>query len=215
MKVKSILFISLLIMLFVAVHSAAAVNFQTPVIKILPDTTFSDNHDLRVYTELSNPQWTYTIKVNGHGQEITSSGSTLTISGFALAYPTNDNDVVVSYSLTGTVPSVSATGNKTFFEIYETDSSGDEVSGAPTPLTEIVVNPSDVSTLRSVVETSLSDFNNDIQMKANSGVDVTEAQKKYDKAEQLIEDSTTASYGDANEMLQEAKNTIKERVGAQ
>ncbi|MBN1431919.1 MAG: hypothetical protein JW931_04025 [Methanomicrobiaceae archaeon] len=233
MKSKIILFLVLLISL-VLVQSAGAVNFNNPVVKLIPDqtsytpgetvtitadvlltssgdSTFPNSHSLKAYTGLENPEWVYSIKINGHGEDLESSKNPLVIGGWELDYPSSGNEIVVSFSLTGTVPSVPNTGEKIFFQLIQTDGSGNEVtSGAPNPIERMVINPSDITKLSQVVETELSNFNDQIQSKIAAGVDVSAAQKKYDDAEEKIVDSATASYGDANELLNEARVLIDE-----
>lgn len=232
MKSINILFLAILLSL-IAVQSVSAVNFDKPVVKMLPDesaytpgesvtmtidvplsstgdSTFPDTNSLKVYTGLEDPQWTYTININGHGETLDSNKNPLVIKGFELDYPSSSNDIVISYTLEGKVPEVPSTGDKIFFEIIQTDSNGNEVSGAPDPVTKMVINPDDVSTLRGVVETELSNFNTEIQTKINEGVDVSAAQEKYNEAENLIEDSATSSYGEANEQLAKAQDAIDE-----
>jgi hypothetical protein len=105
---------------------------------------FPSYDDLQFVTELSDPMWVYTIAVNGvENVRPVTGGRVLTISGFELAYQ-NQDEVIVTMSLAGQVPSGAAQGaNKTLVRIQELDSRGyaipnsvvviDHLIGLPTP----------------------------------------------------------------------------------
>jgi len=233
MKAKYIFFLILLLSLAI-VQSVSAVNYDTPVVKILPDKssyapgetviitadvelsdsgeyTFPSGDTLKAYTSLDNPDWTYIIKVNGHGEEAESNRNPLSIGGWQLNYPSDDNTIVVSYSLTATVPEVASTGDRIFFQIIQTDDSGnEETTGAPDPVERMVLNPEDVTTLREVLEKELETFGEQIASKMNVGVDISAAQAKYDEAEEKIKDSKTASYDEGHVLLGEAETLLDE-----
>jgi hypothetical protein len=107
-------------------------------------TAFPSYDDLQFITELDDPQWTYSIAVNGaKNTRPVTGGHTLTISGFELAYR-NQDDVVVQVVLRGTIPAGTARGtNKTLVKIQELDARGyaiaysavniDRLVGEPTP----------------------------------------------------------------------------------
>ena len=232
MKVKYIIFLILLFSL-VIVQSASAVNYEAPTVKILPDKssytpgdevtitadvkltdsgdyTFPDEDTLKAYTALKDPKWTYEVKINGHGNEMESSKNPLSISGWELNYP-SDNTIVISYTLTATVPDVSSTGDVIFFQIIQTDEDGNEyTTGAADPVERTVLNPDDIDKLQDILDDDLADFNDQIQSKLNAGVDVSAAQTKYNEAAADIKNSKTASYDEANELLTEAQSLIDE-----
>lgn len=233
MKAKHILYIFLLFSLII-VQSVSAVNYDTPTVKIFPDKssyapgesvtitadvklvasggeTFPNDNTLKAYTALEDPSWTYIIKINDHGEEAESVKNPLNIDGWQINYPSTDNKIVVSYSLSAKVPDVASTGDKVFFEIYQTDGSGETLtSGAADPVMRKVLNPEDVNTLRDVLENDLENFGEQIASKMNTGVDVSAAQANYNDAKELIDDSRTASYDEANELLTEAETLINE-----
>src|SRR5512136_2403010 len=73
-------------------------------------TAFPSYDDLQFMTELDDPQWTYSIAVNGaKNTRPVTGGRTLTITGFELAYR-NQDDVIVNVVLRGTIPAGSALG---------------------------------------------------------------------------------------------------------
>jgi hypothetical protein len=233
MKAKNIFFLILLFS-FIIVQSVSAVNYETPTFKIIPDKssytpgdeviitadvkltdsgddTFPDEDTLKAFTELENPQWTYEIKINGHGEEMESSKNPLGISGWQLNYPSKGNDIIVSYSFTATVPEVTSTGDLIFFDIYQTDEDGNEyTAGAAEPIKRTVLNPEDIEKLQEIVEGELVEFNDQIQSKLNAGVDVSAAQAKYNEAAADVKSSKTASYDTASDLLTEAQALIEE-----
>lgn len=233
---KQIIFLAFIILTFCLVNSVSAANYDDPVIKITPDkssyspgdsiilsadvplastgdSTFPAAHSLRVLTELDDPQWYYTIKINGHGEEKTVTKRSVTLSGFLLDYPSSGNSISISYTLEATVPEVSSTGDLIFFQITQLDGSGNEVVGQETeinPTYRLVVNPEDIDKLRDIVETSLNDFNTQLQDKLKTGVDTSLAQAKYDDARTKFVQSATASYSDAHTLLEDAQTLIAE-----
>jgi hypothetical protein len=105
---------------------------------------FPSYDDLQFVTELNDPAWTYTIAVNGvKNSRPVEGGRVLTISGFELGYR-NQDEVIVTVSLTALVPAGSALGaNKTLVRIQELDARGyvipysvveiNHLIGQPTP----------------------------------------------------------------------------------
>ncbi|WOF15586.1 hypothetical protein F1737_02245 [Methanoplanus sp. FWC-SCC4] len=230
---KEILFLISIVLALCLVHSVGAANFDTPVVKFTPsqnsyspgdsvsvsvdvklassgDSTFPAAHSLEAYTELDDPSWEYTVKINGHGESQSSTRSFLTLTGYLLDYPSASNEVIVSYRMEGTVPEVSSTGEKIFFQLSQIDGSGNTVSGGEVVYKKLVLNPGDIDKLRGIVETSLATFNTQIQDKLKIGVDIKEAQAKYDSAREKFIKSATASYSDANTYLSEAQTLIDE-----
>ena len=107
-------------------------------------TAFPTYDDLQFITELDDPQWTYSIAVNGaENTRPVTGGRTLTINGFELGYR-NQDDVTVQVVLRGTIPAGTARGtNITLVKIQELDARGyavaytsvniDQLVGEPTP----------------------------------------------------------------------------------
>lgn len=229
---KSILFLILAIFALCMVQSVAAANIEEPITRITPDqtsytpgdkvtitaevpfattggSTFPDNHYVRAYTDLDNPEWVYTVKVNGHGEEHTVSRQALSISGFMLNYP-SQNTVSISIVLTGTIPSIPTSGERALFSIEQTDGSGNTVSGSHYELDAMIVIPEDIDKLRAIVESDLNTFDTEITDKLKTGVDVSQAQAKYDAAREKWIQSATASYATAKVLLDDAQKLITE-----
>jgi len=105
---------------------------------------FPSYDNLQFVTELNDPVWRYTITVNGvKNVRPLEGGRVLTISGFELSYQNRD-EVIVTVSLAGQVPSGWASGaNRTLVRIQELDARGyvipysmvviDRLIGQPTP----------------------------------------------------------------------------------
>ncbi|MDD4126369.1 MAG: hypothetical protein PHV39_01610 [Methanomicrobium sp.] len=230
---KQIFFLVFVIIALLTVQSVSAANFDEPIVKMTPDqdsyapgdsvivsadvslastgdSTFPEAHFLDVLTELDNPTWYYTILINGHGEEKGVTKKKLELSGFLLDYPSSGNTITISYTLEGEVPDVSSTGDIIFFEIYQLDGSGNQVSGGDYKEERLVVNPDDIDKLREIIETSLAEFNTEIQDKLKTGVDTAAAQANYDSARTKFIQSATASYSDANTLLADAQTLITE-----
>ncbi|MBN2733318.1 MAG: hypothetical protein JXQ82_00460 [Methanomicrobiaceae archaeon] len=230
---KQFFFLIFLVLALFLVHSVSAANFDTPVVKITPDqtsyapgdsvsvnvdvklastgdSTFPSLHTLEAYTDLEDCSWISAIKINGHGQEQTSSGKWLRISGYILDYPSDSNEIVVSYRLEGQIPAVSSTGDKILFELTQSDGSGNLVSGGEYTIERLVINPEDTDKLRDIVEKDLETLDKKIQDKLITGVDIAAAQAKYDDARTKFIQSATASYAAANTLLSDAQTLISE-----
>jgi len=99
----------------------------TPVIvsfRIENSGIFPSDGEIQMYTDLEEPNWTYTIIVNGiENLRPVLQGQTLTISGFELNYKTHD-EVSVRVTLEGKAPIVSSTSNQIIIRISEVDSDG-------------------------------------------------------------------------------------------
>ena len=227
---KSILFLVLAIFALCLVQSVAAANIQEPVTKVTPaqtsytpgdkvtvtaeipfattgGSTFPGQHSIRAYTDLDNPEWVYTVKINGHGQEQTVSRQVLTISGYMLDYP-SQNTIALSIVLTGTIPSMPTSGEKAIFSIEQINENGNTVSGSHYEVDVMVVIPEDIDKLRAIVESDLGTFETEITDKLKTGVDTSQAQAKYDAAREKWIQSATASYATAKVLLDDAQKLI-------
>ena len=227
---KSILFLVLAIFALCLVQSVAAANIQEPVTKVTPaqtsytpgdkvtvtaeipfattgGSTFPGQHSVRAYTDLDNPEWVYTVKINGHGQEQTASRQVLTISGYMLDYP-SQNTISLSIVVTGTIPSIPTSGEKAIFSIEQLNENGNTVSGSHYEVDVMIVIPEDIDKLRAIVESDLSTFETEINDKLKTGVDTSQAQAKYDAAREKWIQSATASYATAKVLLDDAQKLI-------
>lgn len=143
-------------------------------------------NDLRLYTALDKPKWSYVINVNGiktaPGEESTK---TLEISSFLLTYKSGD-DVSVSVTLDGTVPSVTSTSSVTLIQITELGSSGSTIDSSKYVQTATVVNTAEVASLISQQTSDLQTLRTHIDEKAAMDIDTSAAESKYNDAQQKI-----------------------------
>ena len=85
---------------------------------------FPSSGEVRLFTDLNNPTWTYTVIVNGvENLRPVVGGNTLVLSAFELNYKSSD-EVSVRVTLEGTTPFVSPTSDQVLFQISEVDSNG-------------------------------------------------------------------------------------------
>ena len=100
------------------------VNFKIAIAGVFPA-----DGEIRLFTDLDKPKWTYTVIVNGiENLRPVMGGRTLSIGGFELNYKTSD-EVSVRVTLEGAAPSVTQTSNKTMIQVTEYDANGNAVSG--------------------------------------------------------------------------------------
>lgn len=106
---------------------------------------FPSYDDLQFVSELNDPTWSYSIRVNGvENVRPAERGRTLTIAGFELGYR-NQDEVIVKATVQGIIPPSSILGaTKTLVKIQEIDARGyvmpasivtiDHLIGEPTPV---------------------------------------------------------------------------------
>ena len=101
--------------------------------------TFPPDHDLLFSTDLANPQWTYSILLDGNeNPRIPRPGRALGVTGFELSYPRETyEDLIVTVE--GTAPRVSAAAPGTVLQISEMDKSGDVIPGSILVKTAIIL----------------------------------------------------------------------------
>jgi hypothetical protein len=186
----------------------------TPVtasFKVDASGQFPADEDLVFFTDLTNPKWTYTILVNGiENVRPSSGGKSLDISGFELNYKTTD-EVSVRATLEGAAPTVTSTSNQTIFRITEVDSRGNSITSTQVSRTAIVVNTGQVTQAISDQENALQTFRSHIDEKAAIGIDTSEAEGKYNEAQQDVNAAKalpTSQYLAALNDLNAAQNAI-------
>jgi hypothetical protein len=112
------------------------------------DTTFPMDHDLVFSTALDNPQWSYTLILDGvRNTRPAMPGTMLDLSGFELSYPGNVNEERVEVTLHGTAPAVREGRTKKVVQISVVDNSGDVVPNS-TVTRELTVIPAPGTTPR-------------------------------------------------------------------
>ena len=177
------------------------------------DNTFDTDDKLEAYTELEDPQWDYTVLVNSQGITKQSSHRYVNLLGWDLSYP-DTNEVTVDYALTGTVPSVTQTSDLTLYRLRQLDANGNIPSGGELLIERTVINPGDVDKVRNLREEQLTELRASIDEYNALGVNVAQAESLYSQAEDKIDQSKTASYSQANVLLNEAGALIEQAEGS-
>lgn len=105
------------------------------------ETTFPMDHDLVFSTTLDNPQWSYTLVLDGvENKRPAMPGTVLDLSGFELSYPGSVNEERVVVTLQGTAPAVREGRTKKVIQISVVDNAGNVVPNS-TVKRELTVMP--------------------------------------------------------------------------
>ena len=143
MKNKRFMKWTVLILLLIGCIQMVSATISVPSVKVDPSGSlipgtpvtvqfriensglFPSGGEIRLFTELDDPNWTYTIIVNGvENLRPVTGGSTLSLSGFELSYKPSD-EVSVRGILEGAAPS--SITNITIVKIEEFDSNNNVV----------------------------------------------------------------------------------------
>ena len=165
----------------------------------------------RLLTDLTSPQWTYTILLNGvENPRPVSTARSLDLSGFELSYPSTV-DESLKVTLQGTAPSVDQTTTKTIIKIQENDNNGNLISSSVVTQTALVINVNEVSAAVSGMRNNLTTFRTNIDEKAAMGIDTSAAESKYSEATSDINAAAalpSTQYSDAINDLNAAQTAI-------
>ncbi len=175
---------------------------------------FDPAHSLRFSTDLTKANWLFKIidiETKQPKTEFKRTGSSTTITGWELAYP-SDSPIYLEVTLEGIAPNASSTPTRTVMKIEELDSSGQLVTGGEFKKEVEVYNPAGISTLLSQREKELADLRTSIDEKIRLGVDVSSVESKYSEAEKAIDDAknSPSNYAVAQASLTKAKTSIDE-----
>ena len=171
------------------------------------ENTFDTNDELEAYTELEDPEWDYSILVNGQGIPKHTTSRYVRLLGWDLAYP-DSNEVTIDFALSGKVPAVTQTSDTALFRLRQTDVNGNIPSGGELLLERTVINPGDVDKTRDLREEQIDELRISIDEYTALGVNVATAEQLYTQAEDKIDLSKTASYSQANVLLADAGSLI-------
>jgi hypothetical protein len=148
---------------------------------------FPSGGEIRLFTDLDNPKWTYTVIVNGvENIRPVEGGRTLAISGFELSYKPAD-EVSVRTTLEGVAPPVTQTSNKTMIRITEYDSNGKPQTSSQVEKTAQVINTEQVAQTIASADAELEVYRTHIDEKAALGIDTAVAEIKYNEAQGKID----------------------------
>ncbi len=174
---------------------------------------FPAGGEVRFYTDLDDPSWTYTIFVNDVevSRAPAEGGKTLPITGFLLRYKPTDA-VTIHATLEAVAPSVEKTSNKTVIRITEYDASGRPITTSQVEKTALVINTAEVASTIATKDADLQVYRTHIDEKAALGIDTSAAEAKYNEAETKITSARSRpsnQYGGALEDLAAAETAIK------
>lgn len=117
--------------------------------------TFPSGHDLEITTRLENPQWTYSLILEGiENPKKTVTAEKLVISGFELSYPATVKESVI-VTLNGTAPEVSRVTMTSVMEIHEIDSSGQIAPNTSRSDSQLPIHPRVTATTAPVPATPI------------------------------------------------------------
>ncbi|WP_218185259.1 hypothetical protein [Methanogenium cariaci] len=175
--------------------------------------TFNINEELEAYTELDDPEWDYTVKVNKQGIPKQTSSRYVRLLGWDISYP-DENDVTVDYALAGKVPAVSQTSKTALFRLRQLDEDGKVWAGNELLIERTVINPGDVDKIRDLREEQINELRTSIDEYTALDVNVAQAEQLYQQADQKVDQSKTASYSQANVLLGGEAGTLIEQAEA-
>jgi hypothetical protein len=175
--------------------------------------SFPSGGEIRLFTDLDSPKWTYTIIVNGvENLRPVEGGRTLAISGFELSYKPAD-EVSVRTTLEGVAPPVTQTTNKTIVRVTEYDANGKPVTSSQVEKTALVINTGEVASTIASADAELQVYRTHIDEKAALGIDTAAAEAKYNEAQQYIDSARSRpsnEYAGAEADLTAATAAIKD-----
>jgi len=175
--------------------------------------TFPSTDTLQLMTNLQKPQWSSTLYLNSNPTpQPMSSGQTLQLSGWMLDYPASSYQEYIMYTLEGTAPTVTTTGNITLLDIVELDQNANPLPGSEITYSTTVVNTQDVQNGIQSATNNLQAFKALIDEKSALGVDTSAAEAQYNQAQQQISAAQalpSTQYADAMNDLVAVNTTIQ------
>jgi len=174
----------------ITVDPSGSLTPGTPVtvqFKVENSGAFPSGGELRFFTELDKPKWTYTVIVNGiENLRPVMGGRTLAVSGFELNYKPSD-EVSARVTLEGVAPPVTQTSNKTMIRITEYDSNGRPITSSQVEKTALVINTGEVASVIASADADLQVYRTHIDEKSALGVDTSVGEAKYNEAQGKID----------------------------
>ncbi len=174
--------------------------------------TIRGTDTVEFYTDLGSARWRFTFIIGGRDIDWPPrSGGRVTITGYDLSYP-DDYDIRLRVQLTGEVPDVITTSDKTILRVRQLDS-GDRVrSGGEYLVTRTVVSPAELETAIETAKDELNDLKEKIDSAKKDGVDTSAVENHYNDAERAIQSAERAgsNVGAAQSHLKTAQEAIAE-----
>lgn len=175
--------------------------------------TFPSGSELQMSTDLVNPKWTWTLKLDGiDNPRPTDSGRMLSLGGFELSYPSS-MEQSISVTLEGNAPTVEQTTDKIIVRIQEVDSNSNVVASSKVEHTVKVINTGEIKSTIAARNAELQTYRTHIDEKAAIGIDTSVAEVKYNDAKSKIDTATSTpltQYETAISYLDTATTLIKD-----
>ena len=167
--------------------------------------TFPSGSDLVMLTRLANPEWNYTLILDGmENPRNPIGGRILDLSSLEVSYPAKV-DEKIHVILKGTAPDVNETANITLIKIFEEATGRCEWENiCPDSTVEysvLVINPNAFSQEIPEAKEELAAFRIHIEEKDAIGIDTTDAEIKYNNASAKISMAEAIPVGQYYETL--------------
>jgi hypothetical protein len=116
----------------------------------------------RISTDLENPKWTWQLTAEDvTGPEVRATGNPLALNGWQFAYPLGVKEQV-HVSLSGKAPNITRSQTKTVFRAADYSAVGIEETGTAVPISLLVIDPTDISFIRTEEKKQLDQLRRDI-----------------------------------------------------
>jgi len=150
--------------------------------------TFDDENTLQLFTEMSNPTWTYARVQDGiENPTVTQVGQNFNIHGFELSY--KKAELSMKVTLEAVAPTVANSEEKIVFAVRELNAAGAKIASSEVSRKKLVVNPAQIQGSISESKNKLSALQGQIDQLAVSGIDVSALQQKYNDASSAIQNA--------------------------
>ncbi|MGV8129139.1 MAG: hypothetical protein ACP5NN_04525 [Methanolinea sp.] len=154
--------------------------------------TFDDENTLQLFTEMSNPTWTYARVQDGiENPTVTQVGQNFNIHGFELSY--KKAELSMKVTLEAVAPTVANSEEKIVFAVRELNAAGAKIASSEVSRKKLVVNPAQIQGSISESKNKLSALQGQIDQLAVSGIDVSALQQKYNDASSAIQNAEKTS----------------------
>lgn len=194
------------------VRTTFVINFPTS-----GGSTFDDANTLQLFTEMSNPTWTYARVQDGiENPTVTQVGQNVNIHGFELSY--KKAELSMKVTLEAVAPTVAKSEEKIVIAVRELNAAGAKISSSEVVRKKMVINPSEIQSSISDAKSKLSALQGKIDYLSVSGVDVSAVQQFYNEANSAIQSAektsdvskSSQSISTANKAIASAESLVSE-----
>jgi hypothetical protein len=208
----------------ITVDPSGAMVAETPVIVSFKveltgsgDTTFPNDNELQMSTDLEKAKWTYSLVLDGvEMPQPDNSGRVLSVSGWILSYP-SEKEESLKVTLEGLTPKVSKTSEKSMIKITEYDAHNNPLTSTAVYKNATIVNPAEITERINSLNSEIQSYRSHIDEKSALGVDTSSAEGKYSEAQSKIDAAgklPTSQYLQAFTTLDSAQTAIDEGEAA-